>query len=153
MIGRQLPFYSLLVPFRLIRAFAGFKGMREILPAILVAGAASEIQQFIVSNYHGPWLVIMPENSRLTSAPTFAEVLHELIVAVRIARVPGPAKYRRRRARQRARMTVAPANPTMPATTIPRSARSHSTTRRDSRSACQDGAVRSGNVARDVRVR
>ncbi len=57
MIGRQLPFFSLLVPFWLIWAFAGFKGMREIWPAILVAGAAFAIPQFVVSNYHGPWLV------------------------------------------------------------------------------------------------
>src|SRR5689334_17807919 len=38
MIGRQLPFFSLLVPFWLIWAFAGRKGMMEIWPAILVAG-------------------------------------------------------------------------------------------------------------------
>ncbi|GAA4014613.1 L-lactate permease [Actimicrobium antarcticum] len=57
MIGRQLPFFSLLVPFWLIWAFAGFKGMREIWPAILVAGASFAIPQFVVSNYHGPWLV------------------------------------------------------------------------------------------------
>ncbi|WP_194715680.1 L-lactate permease [Noviherbaspirillum soli] len=57
MIGRQLPFFSVLVPFWLIWAFAGFRGMREIWPAILVAGVSFAIPQFIVSNYHGPWLV------------------------------------------------------------------------------------------------
>lgn len=57
MIGRQLPFFSILVPFWLIWAFAGFKGMREIWPAILVAGVSFAIPQFLVSNYHGPWLV------------------------------------------------------------------------------------------------
>ena len=57
MIGRQLPFFSVMVPFWLIWAFAGFKGMREIWPAILVAGVSFAIPQFIVSNYHGPWLV------------------------------------------------------------------------------------------------
>jgi lactate permease len=57
MVGRQLPFFSLLVPFWLIWAFAGFRGMLEIWPAILVAGACFAIPQFIVSNFHGPWLV------------------------------------------------------------------------------------------------
>ena len=57
MIGRQLPFFSVMVPFWLIWAFAGFKGMREIWPAILVAGVSFAIPQFVVSNYHGPWLV------------------------------------------------------------------------------------------------
>ena len=57
MIGRQLPFFSVLVPFWLIWAFAGFRGMRDIWPAILVAGVAFAVPQFLVSNYHGPWLV------------------------------------------------------------------------------------------------
>ena len=57
MIGRQLPFFSVLVPFWLIWAFAGFRGMREIWPAILLAGVAFAVPQFVVSNYHGPWLV------------------------------------------------------------------------------------------------
>ena len=57
MIGRQLPFFSLIVPFWLIWAFAGFRGMLEIWPAILVAGVAFAVPQFLVSNFHGPWLV------------------------------------------------------------------------------------------------
>lgn len=57
MIGRQLPLFSVIVPFWLIWAFAGFRGMLEIWPAILVAGVSFAIPQFLVSNYHGPWLV------------------------------------------------------------------------------------------------
>jgi len=57
MVGRQLPFFSLLVPFWLIWAFAGWRGMKEIWPAILVAGVSFAVPQFLVSNYHGPWLV------------------------------------------------------------------------------------------------
>lgn len=57
MAGRQLPFFSVLVPFWLIWAFAGWKGMKEIWPAILVAGVSFAIPQFLVSNYHGPMLV------------------------------------------------------------------------------------------------
>jgi lactate permease len=57
MVGRQLPLFSLIVPFWLICAFCGFKGMREIWPAILVAGATFAIPQYLISNFHGPWLV------------------------------------------------------------------------------------------------
>ena len=57
MVGRQLPFFSLIVPFWLIWAFAGFRGMLEIWPAILVAGVFFAIPQFLMSNFHGPWLV------------------------------------------------------------------------------------------------
>ncbi|WP_025918142.1 L-lactate permease [Herminiimonas sp. CN] len=57
MVGRQLPFFSLLVPFWLIWAFCGFRGMLAIWPAVLVAGAAFAIPQYLISNFHGPWLV------------------------------------------------------------------------------------------------
>lgn len=57
MVGRQLPLFSVIVPFWLIWAFAGFRGMLEVWPAILVAGVSFAIPQFLVSNYHGPWLV------------------------------------------------------------------------------------------------
>jgi lactate permease len=57
MAGRILPFFSVLVPFWLIWTFAGFDGMLEVWPAVLVAGVFFAIPQFIVSNLHGPWLV------------------------------------------------------------------------------------------------
>ncbi|MBS0343831.1 MAG: L-lactate permease, partial [Proteobacteria bacterium] len=57
MIGRQLPFFSLLVPFWLIWAFAGRKGMMEIWPAILVTGVSFAVPQYLVSNFIGPELV------------------------------------------------------------------------------------------------
>src|SRR5271169_5292251 len=37
-VGRILPFFSVLVPFWLVWAYAGFKGMKEIWPAVAVAG-------------------------------------------------------------------------------------------------------------------
>ena len=55
--GRILPFFSVLVPFWLMWAFAGFQGMLEIWPAVLVAGVFFAIPQFLMSNFHGPWLV------------------------------------------------------------------------------------------------
>lgn len=56
-VGRILPFFSVLVPFWLIAAFAGFGAMFEIWPAIVVAGVFFAVPQFLMSNYHGPWLV------------------------------------------------------------------------------------------------
>jgi len=57
MVGRQLPFFSLIVPFWLIWAFAGFRGMIQIWPAILVCGVTFAVPQFLVSNFINPWIV------------------------------------------------------------------------------------------------
>src|SRR5499426_2666625 len=45
--GRILPFFSVVVPFWMTWAFAGFRGMMEIWPAILVAGVFFAVPQFI----------------------------------------------------------------------------------------------------------
>ena len=57
MVGRQLPFFSILVPFWLVAAFAGLRGMFAVWPAILVAGVSFALPQYLISNFHGPWLV------------------------------------------------------------------------------------------------
>ena len=57
MVGRQLPIFSLIVPFWVVWAMAGFRGMLEIWPAALTAGLAFAVPQFLISNFHGPWLV------------------------------------------------------------------------------------------------
>jgi lactate permease len=57
MVGRQLPFFSLIVPFWLVAAQAGWRGMVGVWPACLVAGGSFGIMQFLMSNFHGPWLV------------------------------------------------------------------------------------------------
>ena len=57
MVGRQLPFFSLLVPFWVVWAFAGWRGMLGVWPAALTAGLSFAVPQFLVSNFHGPWLV------------------------------------------------------------------------------------------------
>ena len=57
MVGRQLPFFSLIVPFWLIWAFAGWRGMTAIWPAVLVTGVSFAIPQFLISNYINPWIV------------------------------------------------------------------------------------------------
>ena len=57
MVGRQLPFFSLIVPFWLIWAFAGWRGMLQIWPAILVTGVSFAVPQFLISNFINPWIV------------------------------------------------------------------------------------------------
>jgi lactate permease len=57
MVGRQLPFFSVIVPFWLVWAMAGWKGMKEVWPACLTSGLSFAVVQFLVSNYHGPWVV------------------------------------------------------------------------------------------------
>jgi lactate permease len=57
MVGRQLPFFSLLIPFWVVWAMVGFRGMLGVWPVALIAGLFFAIPQFLISNYHGPWLV------------------------------------------------------------------------------------------------
>jgi lactate permease len=57
MVGRQLPFFSLIVPFWLIWAFAGWRGVKEVWPAILVTGVSFAVPQFLISNFINPWIV------------------------------------------------------------------------------------------------
>ncbi|HNQ89126.1 MAG TPA: L-lactate permease [Verrucomicrobiota bacterium] len=57
MVGRQLPFFSLIVPFWVVAAMSGWRGVRAVWPAALTAGVAFAVPQFLVSNFHGPWLV------------------------------------------------------------------------------------------------
>jgi lactate permease len=57
MVGRQLPFFSVLIPFWLVWAFCGYRKMKEVWPALLVAGVFFAVPQWLISNFHGPWLV------------------------------------------------------------------------------------------------
>jgi len=57
MVGRQLPLFSLIVPFWVVWAFAGWRGMMAVWPAILVTGLSFAIPQFVISNYINPWIV------------------------------------------------------------------------------------------------
>jgi lactate permease len=57
MVGRQLPFFSLIIPFWVVWAMAGLRSMIQIWPAALVAGIAFAVPQFLVSNFVGPMLV------------------------------------------------------------------------------------------------
>src|SRR5437879_1242533 len=57
MVGRQLPFFSLIVPFWVVWAFAGWRGMKDVWPAVLVTGVSVAMPQFVISNYINPWIV------------------------------------------------------------------------------------------------
>ena len=57
MVGRQLPIFAVVVPFWLVAAQVGWRGMLEVWPACLVAGGSFAASQFVLSNFHGPWLV------------------------------------------------------------------------------------------------
>ena len=41
----------------MVWAFAGWKGMKDVWPAILVTGVSFAISQFVISNYINPWIV------------------------------------------------------------------------------------------------
>src|SRR3954470_23582363 len=82
MVGRQLPVFSLIVPFWLIAAYAGFRGVRETWPALLVAGLSFAIPQFLVSNYHGPWLVdIVAAACSMVALAAFLKVWKPAVIA------------------------------------------------------------------------
>src|SRR5215475_8175262 len=57
MAGRQLPFFSLLVPAWLVWVMAGWRGVAGVWPALLVCGGSFALVQFLVANYLGPALV------------------------------------------------------------------------------------------------
>ena len=57
MVGRQLPFFALIVPFWLVWTMSGRKATFEVWPAALIAGGSFGLVQFLVSNLIGPELV------------------------------------------------------------------------------------------------
>lgn len=57
MVGRQLPWFSMLVPFWLIAAMCGWRGMVQVWPACITCGSSFALVQYLVSNFHGPSLV------------------------------------------------------------------------------------------------
>lgn len=57
MTGRQLPIFSLIIPFWVVGALAGRAGLRAAWPVALTAGLSFAIPQCLIANFHGPWLV------------------------------------------------------------------------------------------------
>jgi lactate permease len=57
MAGRQLPFFSCIVPAWLVCMIGGWRGLVAVWPAVVTCGVSFALVQFGISNYHGPWLV------------------------------------------------------------------------------------------------
>ena len=57
MAGRQLPFISIILPAWIVVAMSGWRGLRDVAPAVLVAGCTFAVAQFLWSNLVGPELV------------------------------------------------------------------------------------------------
>ncbi|HKQ14272.1 MAG TPA: L-lactate permease [Steroidobacteraceae bacterium] len=53
MIGRQLPFIALLLPFYAVGLYGGARAIKGVWPVLLIAGASFASGQFIASNYLG----------------------------------------------------------------------------------------------------
>ena len=57
MVGRQLPVFSLIIPGFMVYVMAGWRGMVQVMPAVLTAGVTFAVAQFITANFIGPALV------------------------------------------------------------------------------------------------
>ena len=51
MIGRQLPFFALILPFYALVYYSGFRSLRTVWPVALIAGVSFAITQFAISNF------------------------------------------------------------------------------------------------------
>ena len=56
MVGRQLPFISVFIPFYVIMIMVGWKKTIEVLPAIVVCGVTFAVVQWGTASYLGPYL-------------------------------------------------------------------------------------------------
>ena len=57
MAGRQLPFFSLIVPAWMVATMAGWQGLLAVWPAVIVCGGSFAVAQFAMANYVGAALV------------------------------------------------------------------------------------------------
>jgi lactate permease len=53
MIGRQLPFLALLLPFYVVAMYAGWRSLKTLWPVLLVAGGSFGGSQYMASNHLG----------------------------------------------------------------------------------------------------
>ena len=57
MAGRQLPLFSAMIPAWIVTVYGGWSALRATWPIAVAAGMSFGVVQFLVSNFHGPWLV------------------------------------------------------------------------------------------------
>ncbi|CAA2142496.1 L-lactate permease [Hyphomicrobium sp. ghe19] len=92
-VGRQLAPFAIIVPFWLIWAFVGFRKMIEVWPPILVAGVSFAIPQYLVSNFHGPWLVnVVASLVSMAALALFLRVWSPAVPMTKIPNAPVPEK-------------------------------------------------------------
>ncbi|MDB5458719.1 MAG: glcA [Caulobacteraceae bacterium] len=53
MIGRQLPFIALMLPFYVLGIYGGLRSLKALWPVLLVAGGSFALTQFVTSNFIG----------------------------------------------------------------------------------------------------
>ncbi|WP_028220833.1 L-lactate permease [Paraburkholderia oxyphila] len=53
MVGRQLPFFSFLLPFYVVSIYGGVRSIPKLWPALVVSGGSFALTQFATSNYLG----------------------------------------------------------------------------------------------------
>ena len=56
MAGRQLPFLSIIIPLWIVAMMDGWRGVKEVWPAAIVAGGSFALSQYLTSNFIGPEL-------------------------------------------------------------------------------------------------
>jgi lactate permease len=77
MVGRQLPLFALLLPFYVVGAYAGFRSIRKLWPALLVSGGSFALAQFLTSNYLGYQLTdVLSSLTSLVVTIAFLKVWH-----------------------------------------------------------------------------
>ena len=81
------------MPFWLVVTFCGFRKALEIWPAILVAGLSFAIPQFVISNFHGPWLFdMLSAMISMLLLALFLKVWKPTIIALRSRRWSRPGR-------------------------------------------------------------
>lgn len=77
MVGRQLPFIALLLPFYVTTLYGGWRSVRSLWPVLLVAGATFAAAQFIASNFIDYTLAnVLSSLVSLTATLLFVRVWH-----------------------------------------------------------------------------
>ncbi len=77
MVGRTLPFLSVIIPLYLTILMSGWKKGIEVWPACLVCGASFAIVQYLSSNFMGPFLPdILASIASIISVVLFLKVWH-----------------------------------------------------------------------------
>lgn len=92
-VGRLLAPFAIIVPFWVVWAFVGFRKMIEVWPPILVAGVCFAVPQYLVSNFHGPWLVnIVASLASMAGLTLFLKVWRPKVVMTEVSSDSGPSE-------------------------------------------------------------